>query len=221
VNEENGLRVVRVTANLAGASLSAVTAKIGEALKTIARPPGYTLTIGGAAAAQAQSFKEFLTTILIATMLVFAVMLATFNSFRTPLAILAAIPLALVGVALGLFITRTPVNVSSFMGLLLLIGIVVKNGILLVDVANTRIAAGDDMETALLTAGRTRLRPILMTTLAAIGGLFPLALALGSGTEMERPLAIAVIGGLSTATLFTLVLIPVLYAAFVPKKKLA
>ena len=221
VNEENGVRVIRVTANLDGASLSAVTAKIGEALKTIPRPPGYTLTIGGAAAAQAQSFKEFLTTILIATMLVFTVMLSTFNSFRTPLTILAAIPLALVGVALGLFITRTPVNVSSFMGLLLLIGIVVKNGILLVDVANARIAAGDDMETALLTAGRTRLRPILMTTLATIGGLLPLALALGSGTEMERPLAIAVIGGLSTATLFTLVLIPVLYAAFVPKKKLA
>ena len=221
VNEENGVRVVRVTANIEGTSLSAITAKIGDALKTIPRPPGYTLTIGGAAAAQAKSFGEFVTTILVATMLVFAVMLATFNSFRTPLTILAAIPLALVGVALGLFITHTPVNVSSFMGLLLLIGIVVKNGILLVDVANTRIAAGDDMETALRTAGRTRLRPILMTSLAAIGGLFPLALALGSGTEMERPLAIAVIGGLSTATLFTLVLIPVLYATFAPKKKLA
>jgi len=220
VNEENGVRVVRVTANIEGASLSAVTAQIADALKSVPRPPGYTVAIGGAAAAQAQSFKEFITTILVATMLVFAVMLTTFNSFRTPLTILAAIPLALVGVALGLFITRTPVNVSSFMGLLLLIGIVVKNGILLVDVANTRIAAGDDMETALRAAGRTRLRPILMTTLAAIGGLFPLALALGSGTEMERPLAIAVIGGLSTATLFTLVLIPVLYAALVPKKKL-
>jgi len=219
INEENSVRVLRVTANIEGASLSSVTSKIADALKSIPRPPGYTATIGGASAVQAQSFKEFITTILVATMLVFAVMLTTFNSFRTPLTILTAIPLALVGVALGLFITRTPVNVSSFMGLLLLIGIVVKNGILLVDVANTRIAAGDDMETALLTAGRTRLRPILMTTLAAIGGLFPLALALGSGTEMERPLAIAVIGGLSTATLFTLVLIPVLYAAFVPKKK--
>jgi len=149
-----------------------------------------------------------------AVVFVFAVMLATFGSFRLPLVILAAIPLALIGVALALGLTRTPVNVSSFMGLLLLVGIVVKNGILLIDVANKRRAAGDDVVTSLVVAGSTRLRPILMTTLAAIGGLLPLALGIGSGAEMEKPLAIAVIGGLSTATLFTLVLIPVLYAAF-------
>jgi HAE1 family hydrophobic/amphiphilic exporter-1 len=94
------------------------------------------------------------------------------------------------------------------------VGIVVKNGILLIDVANQRRLAGDDVHTALAVAGRTRLRPIVMTTFAAIGGLLPLALGLGSGAEMERPLAIAVIGGLSTATAFTLLVIPVLYAGF-------
>jgi multidrug efflux pump subunit AcrB len=152
---------------------------------------------------------------------VFAVMLATFKSYRLPLVILTAIPLALIGVALGLFVTGTPFNVSSFMGLLLLVGIVVKNGILLVDVANQRRIAGDDVENALVVAGRTRLRPIVMTTFAAIGGLLPLALGIGSGAAMERPLAIAVIGGLSTATAFTLVVIPVLYAGIAGKRQIA
>ncbi len=214
VNEENGRRIDRVTANIEGASLSAVVAGLKDALSRLGLPPGYTATIGGAYETQQASFHEFLSVIAIAIVLVFSVMLGTFGSFRLPLVILCAIPLALIGVALALFITRTPINVSSFMGLLLLVGIVVKNGILLIDVANKRRAQGDDVTTALLTAGSTRLRPIVMTTLAAIGGLFPLALGLGSGAEMERPLAIAVIGGLSTATLFTLVVIPILYATF-------
>jgi CzcA family heavy metal efflux pump len=214
VNEENGRRIDRVTANIEGASLSAVVAGLKPALARLGLPPGYTATIGGAYETQQASFREFISVIAIAIVLVFSVMLGSFGSFRLPLVILAAIPLALIGVAGALFVTRTPFNVSSFMGLLLLVGIVVKNGILLIDVANKRRAGGHDVITALLGAGSARLRPIVMTTLAAIGGLFPLALGLGSGAEMERPLAIAVIGGLSTATAFTLVLIPVLYATF-------
>ena len=214
VNEENGRRIERVTANIEGASLSAVVAGLRTSLAHVGLPPGYSATIGGAYETQQASFREFGQVIAVAIVLVFGVMLGTFGSFRLPLVILCAIPLALIGVALALALTGTPLNVSSFMGLLLLVGIVVKNGILLIDVANERRAAGDDVTTALVVAGRTRLRPIVMTTLAAIGGLFPLALGLGSGAEMERPLAIAVIGGLSTATAFTLVLIPVLYAAF-------
>jgi len=146
-------------------------------------------------------------------------MLATFKSLRLPLVILTAIPLALIGVALGLFVTRTPFNVSSFMGLLLLVGIVVKNGILLIDVANKRRSEGASIEEALVAAGRTRLRPIVMTTFAAIGGLLPLALGLGAGAAMEKPLAIAVIGGLSTATAFTLIVIPVLYAGIARRRQ--
>ena len=218
VTEENGRRLLRVSANIEGASLSSVVAGLHEALAKLALPPGYRATIGGAYETQQSSFREFAGVITIAVLLVFAVMLATFGSFRLPLVILGAIPLALIGVALGLQLTGTPVNVSSFMGLLLLVGIVVKNGILLIDAANKQLAEGAELGAALVVAGQTRLRPILMTTLAAIGGLLPLALGIGSGAEMEKPLAIAVIGGLSTATAFTLVVIPVLYATFIGGK---
>jgi multidrug efflux pump subunit AcrB len=203
---------MRVTANYSGANLSAVIAGVQKALRATPLPPGYTATIGGAYQAQQRSFHEFLTVIGLAIALVYFVMLATFKSYSLPMVILTAIPLALIGVALGLFLTGTPFNVSSFMGLLLLVGLIVKNGILLIDVANRRRAEGASVHDALVAAGRTRLRPIVMTTVAAIGGLLPLALGIGAGSAMEQPLAIAVIGGLSTATAFTLIVIPVLYA---------
>ena len=218
-NDENGQRIVRVTAGFSGASLSSVIAGIKAIVAKHPPPPGYTEEIGGQYLAQQSSFAEFLSVIAIAVMLVFSVVLATFKSFRLPLVILTAIPLALIGVALALFLTHTAFNVSSFMGLLLLVGIVVKNGILLIDVANRRRGEGASLEDALLEAGRTRLRPIVMTTLAAIGGLLPLAFGIGQGSEMEKPLAIAVIGGLSTATIFTLVVIPVLYATFMGDRR--
>jgi multidrug efflux pump subunit AcrB len=218
LDAENGQLLVRVLGNVDNASLSSVVDGIHRALAKVPLPPGYSFEIGGQARTQAQSFSEFLSVVAIAIALVFAVMLATFRSFRLPLVVLTAIPLALIGVAIALTITRTPFNVSSFMGLLLLVGIVVKNGILLIDVANHHRAAGASVEESLLAAGKTRLRPIVMTTLAAIGGLLPLALGIGQGAELEKPLAIAVIGGLSTATFFTLVLIPVLYATFVGRK---
>ncbi len=212
ITDVNGQREMLITANYGGASLSSVIDGVKRVLSATPLPPGYTATIGGAYEAQQQSFREFLSVIGIAIALVYFVMLTTFKSFRLPLVILTAIPLALIGVALGLFITHTPFNVSSFMGLLLLVGLIVKNGILLIDVANRRREEGASVQDALVAAGRTRLRPIVMTTLAAIGGLLPLALGIGAGSAMEQPLAIAVIGGLSTATLFTLVVIPVLYA---------
>jgi CzcA family heavy metal efflux pump len=221
IDEQNGSRLIRVTATIAGANLSSVIAGVRRALAKVALPPGYRVSIGGEYREQQQSFSQFVLVVLIAIVLVFTVMLAAFRSYRLPLVILTAIPLALIGVALALFVTGTPFNVSSFMGLLLLVGVVVKNGILLIDVANKRRQAGDPVEEALVVAGRTRLRPILMTTFAAIGGLLPLAVGAGAGAAMERPLAIAVIGGLSTATAFTLVLIPVLYAGFAGRREAA
>ena len=218
ISEINNERVMVITANYEGASLSSVIAGVQRALKSVALPPGYTATIGGAYQAQQQSFREFLTVIGVAIALVYFVMLATFRSFRLPLVILTAIPLALIGVALALFLTGTPFNVSSFMGLLLLVGLIVKNGILLIDVANRRREKGASVHDALVAAGRTRLRPIVMTTVAAIGGLLPLALGIGAGSAMEQPLAIAVIGGLSTATAFTLIVIPVLYAGIAGRR---
>jgi CzcA family heavy metal efflux pump len=222
IYEQNGARLIRVTATIAGAAnLSSVIDGIRQAIARISLPPGYRASIGGEYREQQQSFAQFAAVVLIAIVLVFTVMLATFRSYRLPLVILTAIPLALIGVALGLSITGTAFNVSSFMGLLLLVGIVVKNGILLIDVANKRREAGDSVAEALVAAGRTRLRPIVMTTFAAIGGLLPLAVGIGAGAAMEQPLAIAVIGGLSTATAFTLIVIPVLYAGIAGGRRIA
>lgn len=221
ITEINGERVMLITANYGGSSLSSVISGVKTALHQVALPPGYTTAIGGAYKAQQKSFKEFLQVILIAVALVYFVMLATFRSFRLPVVILTAIPLALIGVALALFFTGSAFNVSSFMGLLLLVGLIVKNGILLIDVANRARMEGKNVHDALVIAGRTRLRPIVMTTFAAIGGLLPLAFGLGAGSAMEQPLAIAVIGGLSTATLFTLIVIPVLYAGIAGKRAVA
>ncbi len=218
ITEINGQRVMRISANYGGASLSSVVAGVQKVLRASPLPPGYSAAIGGAYEAQQQSFREFVEVILIAVLMVYALMLMTFKSFRLPVVILTAIPLALIGVALGLFVTGTAFNVSSFMGLLLLVGLIVKNGILLIDVANRRRQEGASVQDALVAAGRTRLRPIVMTTFAAIGGLLPLAFGIGAGSAMEQPLAIAVIGGLSTATAFTLVVIPVLYAGIASRR---
>ncbi|HEV3153693.1 MAG TPA: efflux RND transporter permease subunit [Candidatus Baltobacteraceae bacterium] len=216
VTEINGQRVMTVTAG-SDISLSSAIAAVQRVLRQDELPPGYSTSIGGAYRDQQRSFREFGIAVVTAVLLVFFVMLAAFKSFRLPLVILTAIPLAAIGVAVALFVTGTPFNVSSFMGLLLLVGIVVKNGILLIDVANRQRLAGASVADALIAAGRARLRPILMTTFAAIGGLLPLAIGIGAGSAMEKPLAIAVIGGLSTATAFTLVVIPVLYAGIAGK----
>ena len=220
VTEINGQRVMTVTAG-SDVDLSNAIAAVRRILREHPLPPGYSASIGGAYRDQQRSFREFSVALIAAVLLVFFVMLASFESFRLPVVIITAIPLALIGVALGLFVTGTPFNVSSFMGLLLLVGIVVKNGILLIDVANRRRLAGASVSEALVEAGRTRLRPILMTTFAAIGGLLPLAFGVGPGSAMEKPLAIAVIGGLSTATAFTLIVIPVLYAGIAGRREIA
>jgi multidrug efflux pump subunit AcrB len=220
VDENDGERTLVATAGIEDASLSTVIARVKAVVAAVPLPAGYRVTLGGAYQAQQASFREFATVLGIAVVLVFFVLLATFNSFRLPVVILATIPLSPIGVALALWLTHTPLNVASFMGLLLLVGIVVRNGILLIDAANRRRALGASVRDALLGAGTERLRPILMTTFAAIGGLLPLALGFGSGSEMERPLAIAVIGGLTTATALTLVVIPVLYASLTERRSL-
>jgi multidrug efflux pump subunit AcrB len=215
VQEENGVRIDRVTAGIEDADLSTVIARIRHQISYDLRrlPPGYSIEIGGAVEAQQAAFREFALVLATAVTLVFAVLVLAFDSYRLPLVILAAIPLSPIGVACALALTHTPINVSSFMGMLLLVGIVVRNGILLIDGANRRRLEGQDAIEALEQAALERLRPILMTTCAALGALLPLAIGIGSGSEMARPLAIAVAGGLTTATAFTLILIPVLYWA--------
>jgi multidrug efflux pump subunit AcrB len=215
VQEENGRRIIRVTAGLENADLSTTIAKIEHNISPTVRdlPPGYSIDIGGAVAEQRASFTDFATILAIALVLVFAVLLATFDSFRLPLVVLAAVPLTPVGVALALAWTRTPLNVASFMGMLLLVGIVVRNGILLVEGANRRVREGASPIDAMERAATERLRPIAMTTFATLGALAPLALGFGAGSELERPLAIAVIGGIVTSTALTLAIVPLLYVA--------
>jgi multidrug efflux pump subunit AcrB len=146
----------------------------------------------------------------VAALLVFGLLVAQFRRFTSALVIMSAAPLSLVGAFGLLVLTGTPLNVSSFMGLILLIGLIVKNGIIFVDYADLLVTRGSSRRDALIEAGSVRLRPILMTTLCTLFGLLPLALGLGSGAELQKPLAIAVIGGLSVSTLVTLLFVPTL-----------
>jgi multidrug efflux pump subunit AcrB len=150
----------------------------------------------------------------LAALSVTAVMVVQFQSFVEPLVVLVVAPVSFVGAVVLLLVTGTPLNVSSFMGLILLVGLIVKNGIILLDFTRHRMLTSDvDLETALREAGRIRLRPILMTTLCTLFGLLPLALGLGAGSELQRPLALAVIGGLTLSTPITLYAVPSLLVA--------
>jgi multidrug efflux pump subunit AcrB len=215
VREENGQRIVRVTAEIEGAPLSTTIAAIRKAIAYQVRslPPGYAIEIGGAIVQQRAALREFATVFGIAVVLVYGVLVLAFDSFRLPLVVLAAVPLTPLGVEVALALTHTPLNVASFMGMLLLVGIVVRNGILLVESANRRTIDGATPVEAMERAAVERLRPIAMTTVATLGALAPLAFGLGAGSEMERPLAIAVIGGIVTSTALTIIVVPVLYAA--------
>ncbi|MEO8202064.1 MAG: efflux RND transporter permease subunit, partial [Gemmatimonadota bacterium] len=188
-----------------GSVMKEVRARVGKILL----PPGVTIEFGGLDAGQRESFHQLLIVAALAVGAVLLVMVGQFGTFRGPLMILLAASLGLTGAIVALTITGIPFNVSSFMGLILLIGLIVKNGIIFLDAAGHARTRGLSPDDALVEAGRIRLRPILMTTLCTIAGLFPLALGLGAGAELQRPLAVAVIGGLMLSTLVTLVLLPV------------
>jgi multidrug efflux pump subunit AcrB len=176
-------------------------------------PVGYTYEVGGQYQQQRQAFRELLMVFGIAAVLVFAILVVQFREFLPALLILAAAPLSLGGALLLLVLTGSELDVSSAMGLILLVGLVVKNGIMLLDFIHRRLDAGEPLVQAVAHAGHVRLRPILMTTLCTLFGLLPLALGLGSGAELQKPLALAVIGGLSVSTLVTLLVVPSLYVA--------
>ena len=209
---ENQRLMVVLTARLQGRDLGSAIADVKKLLAKEKFPVGVTYEIGGQYESQQQSFHELLLVLGLAMGAVFTVLVIQFRAFLPALVILSAAPLSLIGVFLLLLITRTPLNVSSFMGIILMVGLVVKNGIILFEYFERRSGELSLME-ALIEAGRIRLRPILMTTLCTLFGLLPLALGLGSGAELQRPLAIAVIGGLTISTFVTLVLIPVFYSA--------
>lgn len=207
---ENLRPYVAVTGRTSGRSLGSVTGDVRKAVSRLPLPAGVTLEIGGQYQSQRQSFRELLGIFALALGAVLLVLVAQFNAFRGPLALITAVPLGLTGAVGMLAITGVAFNVSSFMGVILLVGLIVKNGILLLDAAHHASDAGSDTATALAYAGKTRLRPILMTTVCTLAGLIPLALGLGAGSELQRPLALAVIGGLVVSTLVTLLIVPVL-----------
>jgi len=204
-------QMVAITAGLSGRGLGSVTRDVQAVLNKANLPPGVTYQLGGQYESQQTAFRGLLTVFGLALALVFIVLVIQFRSYVKPLIILFAAPVSLVGALLALWVTRTPLNISSFMGLIMLVGLVVKNGIILLDYTD-RLRAERDMplEDALREAGRVRLRPILMTTLCTIFGLAPLAIGLGAGAELQRPLAIAVIGGLTLSTFITLLVMPTL-----------
>ena len=169
------------------------------------------MQVSGLYVTQQQSFHELLLVSMLATFLVYVLLVIQFKSFLQPLAIFTAIPMAMIGVIAALRLTNTPLNVSTFMGIILLIGLVVKNGIIFLEYTNRLMHTGMEIEDALIEAGKIRLRPIAMTTLCTLLGLLPLAVGKGAGAELQKPLAIAVIGGLSVSTLLTLVFVPVAY----------
>jgi len=212
LHREDLKQMVPVTARLEGRGMASAVADIRAMMASVTLPLGYTWQLGGLYESQQASFRSLVVVMAIAVLLVFGVLVAQFRRFRAALVILSAAPLSLVGAFGLLLITKTPLNVSSFMGLILLVGLIVKNGIILVDYADLMAERQPDRIEALVQAGAIRLRPILMTTLCTLFGLMPLALGIGAGAEMQKPLAIAVIGGLSVSTAITLLFVPALLA---------
>jgi len=212
LTRENLRQMVLVSAYLENRDLGGTVAEITAKLQGMRLPVGYTWEVGGQYLSQRAAFQELLEVLGIASALVFVVMVTHFRSFRPAVLILAAAPLSLAGALLALAATGTELNVSSAMGLVLLIGLVVKNGIVLLDYAERERERGIAPAEAVYDAARVRLRPILMTTLCTLFGLVPLALGIGAGAELQRPLALAVIGGLALSTAITLYLIPAMYA---------
>lgn len=210
----DGLReTVAVTGRLEGQDLGTGIREIKSLLaKDVKLPPGMTIEYGGLYQEQQASFKELALALFLAVVLVFITLLIEFRSFAHPISIVTGAVLALGGVLAGLFITGSTLNIVSLMGMIMVVGIVAKNGILMLDAVEDHLAAGDTLREALLRSGRRRFRPVLMTSLAAILGMLPLAVALGSGAELLQPLAIAVIGGLAVALLLSLVVTPTVYA---------
>ncbi len=211
INRQDLTRQVVITGNLDNLPLGTAVQKVEEAAKRLTLAPGYRVVFSGEAEDMAESFGYMAEALILAVIFVYLILAAQFESFIDPLAIMFSLPLSIVGMAGMLWATRGTINIMSLIGLIMLMGLVTKNAILLVDFTKTLRARGLNRREALITAGRTRLRPILMTTLAMMFGMLPLALALGQGAEMRAPMARAVIGGLITSTVLTLLVVPVVY----------
>ncbi len=211
INRQGLSREVVVSANLDGIPIGTAVNKVKKAAEKIKMEPGYRIVFSGESQDMEESFGYMGESLILAVLLVYLILAAQFESFLEPLAIMLSLPLSIVGMAGMLKLTGDTVNIMSLIGLIMLMGLVTKNAILLVHYAKVLRGRGLDRRDALINSGRTRLRPILMTTLAMVFGMMPLAFALGSGAEMRAPMARAVIGGLLTSTVLTLLVVPVMY----------
>jgi multidrug efflux pump subunit AcrB len=203
--------LITVTARLEGSDLGRAISKVQQTVQAMHLPPTVRVEYGGTYQEQQQSFHALLHVLLLSLALVFGVLLVEFRNFSAPTAILTSSVLSIGGVVFALLITGTTFNVASFMGLIMVIGIVAKNGILLLDADERYRREGSSAREAMMHAAQRRLRPILMTAAAACCGMLPLAFALGSGSQMLQPLAIAVIGGLAISMPLSLIVTPVVY----------
>lgn len=217
IDRKDQQRVATVTANVSGRDLGSVASDVQALLARIPRPVGYDLLVAGNFGEQQKAFRELVVSLLLALVLVYMVLACQYESLRNPLVVMFSVPVAAVGVLGILFLTGTTLNVQSYIGCIMLGGIVVNNAILLVDQAGRLVQSGMNVDEAVAEAGRRRLRPILMTTLTTILALLPLALGIGEGADAQAPLARAVVGGLTGSTIITLVLIPAVYSLFHPR----
>ncbi|MFM1989451.1 MAG: hypothetical protein RJA99_2408 [Pseudomonadota bacterium] len=211
INRKNLTREIAITANVYGAAPGTVGLEIQKRMASIPLPPGYRFMTGGATKDMQESFGYAMQALLLAIVFIYMILASQFRSFIQPVAIMASLPLSLIGVMVALLAWRSTLNMFSVIGFIMLMGLVTKNAILLIDFANQQRRAGVERAQALLAAAEIRLRPILMTTLAMVFGMLPLAISTGEGSEQRAPMAHAVIGGVVASTLLTLLVVPVLY----------
>jgi multidrug efflux pump subunit AcrB len=217
IRRENLQRLVAVTGRFQGVGLGTGMVAVQKAVAGLHLPSSIRVEYGGLYQEQQKSFNDLLMVLLLALVLLFAVLLLEFRTFSAPSAILASALLSSFGGFLALLITRTTFNVASFMGMIMVIGIVAKNGILLLDAEQRFRALGNSGEEAMIQAGRRRLRPIAMTALATVAGMLPLAFGIGAGSAMLKPLAIAVIGGILSSMVLSLIFTPAIHFYLQPR----
>ena len=211
IQHSDGKRMISVSANAQGRSPGEVTSDAMKIAKQIDFPTGYGLELGGASRDQNEVFSEMFIALVMGIGLMYLILVIQFGSFTAPLPVMLSLPLSLIGVVVALKVTNGTLNLMSFIGIIMLMGLVAKNAILLLDCARKEEAQGVSREDALMHAGRVRLRPILMTTFALIAGMLPVAIGLGEGGEFYRPMAVAIIGGTITSTILTLLVVPTFY----------
>lgn len=212
ITRQNNARMVTVTASTAGRALGTIAQEIDELLPTLTLPQGYIIETGGSVEEMAESFSDLFLALLLAVCLVYLILASLYESLVHPFIIMFTLPTSFIGVVLALILTGNTLNISTFIGIIMLAGIVVNNGIVLVDSINLLRSEGMEMDAAIKKAGSLRLRPVLMTSLTTILAMLPIAFGRGEGSELSAPMSVALIGGLTASTFFTLVLVPVIYA---------